>query len=219
MIKFPSINYICSQHWCTEVISWIFCNGIPWHSHWCTAKFIIFVRNSLNVLALLLWQGKNISITNLHILILSTVAMCGEILLKLQLNMLFVEKKIIRIITCSPYWAHTEPLLLASRIMTPSDITKYMTGISMYQWVHLNYSQYISKLFPYKHAFYSHDTRHANDLCIPNHKTKIRKCSMKVHGVQVWNDIPDDIKASSPIDMFKRKFRSFLIDRRLTILV
>ena len=42
---------------------------------------------------------------------------------------------------------------------------------------------------------------------------------MKVHGVQVWNDIPDKIKASSSVDMFKRKFRSFLIDRRLTILV
>ena len=42
---------------------------------------------------------------------------------------------------------------------------------------------------------------------------------MKVHGVQVWDDIPDDIKTSSSTDMLKRKFSFFLIDQRLTILV
>ena len=134
-------------------------------------------------------------------------------------KMVLVQKKLIRIITCSPYRAHTGPLLFANRIMTLSDINVYMTGIFMYQWAHKNIPNIFQNFFHTNRAFHSHDTRHANDLCVPNHRIEIRKCSMKVHGVQVWNDIPDEIKASSSIDMFKRKFRSFLIDRWLTILV
>ena len=134
-------------------------------------------------------------------------------------KMVLVQKKLIRIITCSPYRAHTGPLLFANRIMTLSDINVYMTGIFMYQWAHKNIPNIFQKKFHTNRAFHSHDTRHENDLCVPNHRIEIRKCSMKVHGVQVWNDIPDEIKVSSSIDMFKRKYRSFLIDRRLTILV
>ena len=134
-------------------------------------------------------------------------------------KMILVQKKLIRIITCSPYRAHTGPLLFANRIMTLSDINLYMTGIFMYQWAHENIPNIFQNFFHTNRAFHSHDTRHTNDLCVPNHRIEIRKCSMKVHGVHVWNDIPDEIKASSSIDMFKRKFRYFLIDRRLTILV
>ena len=134
-------------------------------------------------------------------------------------KVVLVQKKLIRIITCSPYRAHAGPLLFANRIMTLSDINIYMTGIFMYQWAHKNIPNIFQNFFHTNRAFHSHDTRHADDLCVPNHRIEIRKCSMKAHGVQVWNDIPDEIKASSSIDMFKRKFRSFLIGRRLTILV
>ena len=94
-----------------------------------------------------------------------------------------------------------------------------MTGIIMYQWVHKNIPSIFQNFFIQTRAFHSHDTRHANGLCVPTHRIEIRKYSMKVHGVQVWNDIPDDIKVSSSIDMFKRKLRSFFIDRRLAILM
>ena len=132
-----------------------------------------------------------------------------------------VQKKFIRIITCSPYRAHTGPLLFANRIMTLYDI-----NININIWRVYSCTNGYIKIFPIHQNFFhtnralhSHNTRHANDLCVSNHRIEIQKCCMKVHGVQELNDIPDDIKASSSIDMFERRFGSFLVDRRLTILV
>ena len=100
--------------------------------------------------------------------------------------MVLVQEKLIRIITCSPYRAHTEPLLFANRIMTLSDINTYMTGAFMYQWVHKNIPNIFQNFFHTNRTFHCHDTRHAHDFCVPNHRIEIRKCNMKVHGVKVW---------------------------------
>ena len=38
-----------------------------------------------------------------------------------------VQKKLVRIITCSPYRAHTEPLMAANNLLSVTDINVYMT--------------------------------------------------------------------------------------------
>ena len=43
-----------------------------------------------------------------------------------------VQKKLIRIITCSPYRAHTKPLCIANRKLTMIDIDTYIIGIFIY---------------------------------------------------------------------------------------
>ena len=48
-------------------------------------------------------------------------------------NAVFVQKKLIRIITCSPFIAHTEPLMFAKKLMSLSNINVYMTCIFVYQ--------------------------------------------------------------------------------------
>ena len=62
-------------------------------------------------------------------------------------KMVLVQKKLIRIITCSPYRAHTGPLLFANRIMTLSDVNIYMTGIFMYQCAHKNIPNIFQNFF------------------------------------------------------------------------
>ena len=46
---------------------------------------------------------------------------------------LIVQKRLIRLVTGSPYRAHTEPLCYANRILTVFDINIYMTGVFMYK--------------------------------------------------------------------------------------
>ena len=46
------------------------------------------------------------------------------------------QKKLVRIITCSPYRAHTEPLMYANKMLSVSDINRYLTGTFMYQCIH-----------------------------------------------------------------------------------
>ena len=49
-----------------------------------------------------------------------------------------IQKKLVRIITCSPFRAHTEPLYFANKIMNASDINDYIIGIFIYECLYGN---------------------------------------------------------------------------------
>ena len=53
-------------------------------------------------------------------------------------KVVLIQKKLVRIITCSPYRAHTEPLLLANRLLSVKEINMYVNGIFMYNYVNEN---------------------------------------------------------------------------------
>ena len=44
-------------------------------------------------------------------------------------KVVLTQKRLVRIITCSHYRAHTEPLLLANRLLSIKDINQYVVGI------------------------------------------------------------------------------------------
>ena len=46
---------------------------------------------------------------------------------------LLVQKRLIRLVTGSPYRAHAEPLFYANKILTVFDINVYMSGVFMYK--------------------------------------------------------------------------------------
>ena len=46
-----------------------------------------------------------------------------------------VQKKLVRIVTCSPFHAHTEPLIVANRMLNVYDISAYVTGTLMYEYM------------------------------------------------------------------------------------
>ena len=49
-----------------------------------------------------------------------------------------IQKKLVRIITCSPFRAHTEPLYFANKILKVSDVKYYIIGIFMYECLYGN---------------------------------------------------------------------------------
>ena len=51
-------------------------------------------------------------------------------------KLVLIQKKLVRIITCSPYRVHTEPLMYANKMLSVSDINSYLTGTFMYQCIH-----------------------------------------------------------------------------------
>ena len=64
-------------------------------------------------------------------------------------NAVIVQKKLIRIITCSSFRAHTEPLMFANKFMSLSNINFYMTCIFLYQCtplLHLSCTNYCNSL-------------------------------------------------------------------------
>ena len=125
-------------------------------------------------------------------------------------NELFM--KLVRIITCSPYRAHTEPLMYANKMLSVNDINRYLTGTFMYQCIHKGAPEMFLNLFHTNSNFHDHDTRHSEDLHVPYGRIDVRKFSIKIHGANLWNSIPDQIKNSQSIYMFKQQFRKYLIE-------
>ena len=50
-------------------------------------------------------------------------------------NQSFAEKKLVRIITSSPYRSHTAPLLLANRLLSVTEINSYMVDLFLYNYI------------------------------------------------------------------------------------
>ena len=117
-----------------------------------------------------------------------------------------VQKKLIRIITCSPFRAHTEHLMMANRLMPLSNISMYLTCIFVYQCL----NGCVPDIFNDVHG---RNTPQASDLHVPYGRLDIRHNSMKIHGANMWNSIPENIKISESIILFKQSLCNFLLDR------
>ena len=128
-------------------------------------------------------------------------------------NVVLVQKKLIRILTCSPFRAHTEPLLMANRLMSLSNINMYMTCIFVYQCLNGCVPDIFNDFYACNRNIHVHDTRQASDLNVPYGRLDIRQNRMKIHGANMWNSIPENVKMSESVYLFKQILRNSLLDR------
>ena len=124
-------------------------------------------------------------------------------------NVVLVQKKLIRIITCPPFRAHTEPLLMANRLMSLSNINMYMTCIFVYQCLNGSVPDIFNDFYTSNRNIHGRDTRQASDLHVPCGRLEIRQNSMKIHGANMCNSIPETVKMSESIYIFKQRLRIF----------
>ena len=125
-----------------------------------------------------------------------------------------IQKKLVRIITCSPFRAHTEPLYFANKILNVSDINDYIIGIFMYECLYGNIPDIFRNYFQRNADVHDHNLRNANDLYVPYGRLDIRKFSIKIAGANLWNSLPPLIKNSQSIHIFKKNMRHYLIERK-----
>ena len=126
-------------------------------------------------------------------------------------SLILVQKKLVRIISCAPFKAHTEPLMFAMRLLYVNDINQYMTAIFMYQCLNCITPQVFNDFFQKNNTLHDHDTRQSNDLHVPYARLNVRKFCFKIHGASTWNNIPILIKQSQSLDVFKKQLRHHLI--------
>ena len=107
-----------------------------------------------------------------------------------------LQKKLVRIITSSPYRAHTAPLLLANRLLSVTEINSYMVGIFMYNYINGILPTTFTEYFERNRNVHQCNTRQADDLQVPFARLNVRKFSIKIHGAQVWNSLPQYIKSA-----------------------
>ena len=91
-----------------------------------------------------------------------------------------IQKKRVRIITCSPFRAHTEPLYFANKILNVSDINDYTIGIFMCECLHGNIPDVFRHYYQLNADVNDHNLRNANYFYIPCGRLDLRKFSIKI---------------------------------------
>ena len=128
-----------------------------------------------------------------------------------------IQKKLVRIITCSPFRAYTEPLYFATKILNVCDINDYIIGTFMYECLKGNIPDIFRNYFQRNAAVHDHNLRNANDLHVPYGRLDIRKFSIRVTGANLWNSLPLFVKNSQSIHIFKKNMRHYLIEKKCVL--
>ena len=126
-----------------------------------------------------------------------------------------VQKKVIRIVTCSPYRAHTEPLCIANRILNVADINDYMIGIFMYNYMDGNVPNAFQNFFHVNRNIHDYELRNADDIQVPYGRLDIRRFSIIIAGANLWNSLPVYVKNANTVHLFKRYLKNYLLDKKL----
>ena len=119
-----------------------------------------------------------------------------------------MQNKLIRIITCSPYRAHTEPLFYAYKIL---NINFYVVSVFMHNCVLSPLPGIFTDFCVPNNEFHGHDTRNAKDLYVSFARLDIRKFSVRINGPNSWNARPNVVKQSSSISIFEYRIRKHIM--------
>ena len=126
-----------------------------------------------------------------------------------QEQITIMQKKLIRIITCSPYRAaYTGPLFYANKILNIKDINFYVVSVFMYNSVPSPLPGIFTDFCVPNNEFHRHYTRNSNYLYVSFDKLDIRSFSVRINGPNSWNALPNDVKQSSSISTFKYRLRN-----------
>ena len=119
-------------------------------------------------------------------------------------KILLLQKKLIRIITFSPYLAPTKELFLECKILKINELYNYCVAIHMYKTSSRN------ELIFQNHSY---GTRSNNQVHVPFARLVSTQRSIYHVGPMVWNGLPTDIRESSSLTMFKNKMKIYLLER------
>ena len=125
-----------------------------------------------------------------------------------------IQKKLIRIITCSPFRAHTGPLYFANKILNVYDINDSIIGSFMYECLYGTIPEIFRNYFQRNADVHDHNLRNVNDLYVPYGRHDIRKFSIKIAGANLWNYLPSFVKNSQSIHIFKKNMRHYFVEKK-----
>ena len=117
--------------------------------------------------------------------------------------LILLQKRMIRLITNSPFLEHTNPLFYRLKILKLEDIYTYFAGIYMHKSL---------KMGKYK-TQHSLNTRNRN-LAQPVFQYFTRgQQSISFMGPTTWNILPEDIRGIDSPSLFKSRLKRFLINQ------
>src|ERR1700733_11428786 len=121
-------------------------------------------------------------------------------------DLLILQKRIIRIINESSYYAHTQPMFLKLKLLILDKLTSYQTCLFIYKSLNNLLPLEFTKMFNYVSDFHSYNTRNQLSLRSEFARTNYRRFSIFCHGPNVWNKLPPDLTLSINYNTFKKSY-------------
>ena len=117
-------------------------------------------------------------------------------------KLLFLQKKMVRILTNSEYFAHTEPLFRKTRILKMHDLYSFLCSIAAYK-----NKDNLSV------ATHNHDTRNGATYYIPQfQRLKIAPRSTSYILPRKFNEVPICIQSTENLTTFKKLLKNYIVD-------
>ena len=129
-----------------------------------------------------------------------------------RLDTLFkLQKKVLRIITFSPYTAPSLPLFIKLSLLNIYQINDFLIGSFSFSLNSKVLPSYFNDFCIGNAQVHGHNTRAKGHLHKIFSRTNYGKYSTKNKIIDIWNRIPLNIKCSASIKIFKRKLKLFLL--------
>ena len=133
-----------------------------------------------------------------------------------RLDKLFkLQKKVLRIITFSPYTAPSLPLFTKLSLLNIYQINDFLIGSFSFSLNSKVLPSYFSDFCIGNAQVHGYNTREKGHLHKIFSRTNYGKYSTKNKVIDIWNRIPLNIKCSASLKIFKRKLKIFLLSHEL----
>ena len=159
---------------------------------------------------------KNVLLMIYKTLILPYLSYCSEIwgnTYESRLHDLIVlQKRAIRIIGNVGYRDHTSKLFKSFKCLKLVDIIRLQTCVLMYNANKGILPRNVQLNFIKHRDVHKYNTRRRNDFFTSQSSTNLRKISVNQKGIELWNALPNRIKESVSINVFKTNIKNVILN-------
>ena len=127
-------------------------------------------------------------------------------------SILLLQKRALRVITNSSYLSNSGPLFDQLKTLKVNDIHTFQTAIFMYKYTYNQLPSMFLNLFTPNSNIHSYPTRRSSDYHLENPKIVLSQKSLKHHGPDVWNSLPDNLKQCKSVYSFKTHLKKYLLE-------
>ena len=118
--------------------------------------------------------------------------------------LIVLQKRVVRIITGSPYLASTSSIFARLKLLKFTDIRKVQAAIFMCRFKFGLLPVACQHYFQFTSQDRRYDLRRVTPFQIPFSRTEVRKNSINVYGPELWDRLPFEIQNSSSLFVLKR---------------
>ena len=131
-------------------------------------------------------------------------------------SILILQKRALRLITNSHYRSHSDPLFSQLKTLKIHDIHTFQTAIFMYKYSRNQLPSVFDNFCIPNSNIHSYPTRRSSDYHLENPRIVLAQKSLKHHGPDVWNSLPDIIKQCDTISLFKKHLKDSILSQYLS---